>query len=266
MTEICQKTLQFAPWMHQQSRRLPGVMPLDMANWLAVDDAYKAQLAHKSALIARHRNEVLKLSRDATAAAEELLELVIVQLSGLEGFSVLGEVMETPDGRKVDLDHQTPLETISQLVQEDMCLLEKRGDEHVLTGALLCFPASWSLAQKFERPLLEIHAPVDSYTQDIAKRVQRLFDAVKPDRPLWRANALRYADPELYQPRTIGEGRERPKEGGFIRSERQSILRLPKSDFVVFSIHTTVVPVTCLSPAQANALKDYPIQAVSELA
>jgi len=87
---------------------------------------------------------------------------------------------------------------------------------------------------------------------------------VKPDRPLWRANALRYADPTLYQPRNHSEERPHPKSGGYIRSERQSILRLPKTDAVVFSIHTTVIPESALTPEQAAGLQKYPIIHASE--
>jgi hypothetical protein len=112
----------------------------------------------------------------------------------------------------------------------------------VLTAAVLCFPASWSLDQKFLRPLISIHQPVDSYSGDIARRVQRLFDAIRPDQVLWRANSLLYADPDLYQPRREGESRPRPGPAApYVRSERQCLRRLPDSGAVVFSIHTWVV-------------------------
>ena len=41
-----------------------------------------------------------------------------------------------------------PLIAAGRLVQEDLCLLEKpeAAAEHVLTGAILCFPSNWTLA------------------------------------------------------------------------------------------------------------------------
>ena len=107
----------------------------------------------------------------------------------------------------------------------------------MLTAAALCFPANWRLADKIEQPLTGIHAPVEEYDADIARRVQRLFDGVRAGRPLWRFNKLRYADADLHQPRRRETGRDMP----FIRSERQCILRLPESDAVAFTIHTYVV-------------------------
>ena len=137
----------------------------------------------------------------------------------------------------VSLDRDAPLLTLGRLVQEDICLLEKRGEEHVLTGAVLCFPANWRLAEKINRPLLGIHAPVPEYDENIARRVQRLFDGVRVGRPLWRFNKLSYSDADLHQPYKKTDGDVTP----FIRSERQCILRLPRTDAVVFSIHTFVV-------------------------
>lgn len=264
MTEICQNTLRFAPWMSAQSRRLPGIMPLQMDDWLQVDEVYAAQVNHKAELLRSEGDAVLRITREAEDAGRELLDLVLAELDRHPKFDIAGDNVNTPDGRDVWVDRSDPLRSLSQLTQEDICILQKHREEHVLTGAVLCFPASWSLAEKFERPLIAIHSPVASYTGEIAKRVQRLFDAVKPARPLWRANALRYADPELYQPRTLQEDRERPTQGGYIRSERQSILKLPETGACVFSIHTTVIPASALTQAQATALAEHPIHTVSE--
>ena len=126
--------------------------------------------------------------------------------------------------------------------QEDFCILQRQGDEHVLTAALLCFPSAWTLSEKIGRPLTSIHIPVPSYDAGIAARVQRLFDGVQPGRPVWRANHLRYDYPDLYQPHT--EANPRPvgnPHSPYERSERQTVLRLPGTGAVVFSIHTTMV-------------------------
>jgi hypothetical protein len=133
--------------------------------------------------------------------------------------------------------------TAALLVQEDLCILQKSGDEHVLTAAALCFPASWRLSEKYMRPLIGIHEPVDSYDDNIARRVQRMFDGIRPHRPLWRFNALWYDDPGLFQPRSALAPRDvtDAHTARFLRSERQSLSRLPETDAVVFSIHTFVL-------------------------
>ena len=148
-----------------------------------------------------------------------------------------------PDGRTVFIDQNDPLATLGRLVQNDFCILQKEHEEHVMTGAVLCFPASWSLAEKFMRPLTVIHEPVAPYNADIAKRVQRLFDGIKVDRPLWRFNALYYATPELFQPRNENDRRIvlEKNQARYFRSERQTLIRLPETGAVVFGIHTFIL-------------------------
>jgi len=252
MTPILQDRLPFYPWMDPRTARLPGVVPLEGAAWLRIDEAFAAQMAERDRLLATRFDAVHALRPEGRAAAQELLDVVLAHLSGVAGYRVGASSVLRPDGIEVPVDAAQPLSTLGRLVQEDLCLLERSGDEHVLTGACLCFPASWTLDEKIGRPLTGIHVPVASYTDDIARRVQRMFDAVRVEAPLWRMNALIYRDPTLHQPRREGDLRTDRRGGAFVRSERQCFVRLPQSRAVVFSIHTWVVPTTAL-PAEALA-------------
>lgn len=216
--------------------RLPGISPCDRDDWLRVDEAYEAQMAYRSKLLAEKRDAVLYMSDAAAPAARELLEAVLDILPA-HGFVRADESLHCPDGRLVTLDRDAPLWTLGHLVQEDLCIMQRKGEEHVLTGAVLCFPASWKLSEKIGKPLTAIHTPVPEYDADLARRVQRMFDGVKVGRPLQRHNRLSYADSDLHQP-----FRKRTTEAmGFVRSERQCILRLPETDACIFTIHTWVV-------------------------
>ena len=240
MTVILQQRV---PEEMRKAAGLPGIAPCGAQDWLRVDEAYGAQMARRLELLKLRRGDVIWLDERAQPAAAELLELALALLPQL-GFEQSGDQVICPDGRKVRVSRTDPLGSLGAVLQEDFCLLEKRGSEHVLTGAVLCFPASWSLAEKVARPLSAIHDPVKEYDAKLAMRVQRLFDGVQIDRPLWRMNQLWYEDAELHQPRSqtnpraIQDGR-----GGaaYYRSERQCILRLPRTNAVVFSIHTYVL-------------------------
>jgi hypothetical protein len=96
------------------------------------------------------------------------------------------------------------------------------------------------------RPLSIIHEPVEEYDDNITRRVQRLFDGLQVGRPLWRFNALVYADAELFQPRKMLERREKPTQNKakYMRSERQTLMRLPRTKAVVFGIHSFVTKLT----------------------
>ncbi len=230
------------PSMHL-GRALPGVQPLADHDWLWVDEAYGGQMALRAGLLGDHLEAVHYLEEGARAAAEELLEVTLALLPA-HGFAVGTQAVTCPDGRVVDLDFAAPLITLGRLVQQDLVLMQKRGDVHVLAGAVLCFPASWLLAEKAGHPLVHIHGRVEEYDADLARRVQRLFDGVRVGRPLWRANRLWYADATLHQPRSATAPREivdGPGEARYYRSERQCIFRLPRTDVVVFSIHTFVL-------------------------
>lgn len=265
MDEICQNSLPFAPWMHPASRRLPGIQPLAMQDWLIRDEAFAAQMALRDRLLNTRRADVFRVLPEAEPAARELLELVLSRLG--PGYRQVGRIVTRPDGVGVDLDSDHPLLVAARLVQEDLCLLDQRdgAGEHVLTGAVLCFPASWTLAEKIGHPMTRIHLPVDDYTANMAARVQRLFDALHGDRPLWRANALLYHDPSLYQPRRETDPRTAPQgRAEFLRSERQCLLRLARSRAVVFSIHTWVVPWARLSADQRAGLDIHPIETAGQ--
>ncbi|MCA3537903.1 MAG: DUF3445 domain-containing protein [Rhodobacter sp.] len=241
MPLILQTTLPFAPWMDPRTNRLPGVLPMEGDDWLRVDEAFAAQMAERNRLIREVPDLVHALLPQGVAAAQELYRRVLARLATEAGYAVGADAVQRPDGVSIPLDLSQPLLTLGRLVQEDLCLLDSVGGEHVLTGAILCFPASWTLAQKIGRPLSDIHIPVPSYDGGIARRVQRMFDAIRPEQPLWRANALLYDDPTLFQPRREGVPRPRPVEKTYLRSERQCLLRLPETRAVVFTIHTWVL-------------------------
>ncbi|SPF76617.1 hypothetical protein ALP8811_01626 [Aliiroseovarius pelagivivens] len=242
MVEICQNELPILPWANPRTARLPGLNPVEPGQWLQTDDVYPAQMAHRLFLMKEHGQLVHRLSDGARAAADELLEEVLAELSDKDGFEVQGDCVRCPDDRLVQLDRSQPLLTLGALVQEDFVILQKQDDEHVMTGAILCFPASWSLDQKYMKSLVKIHIPVDDYTPDIAARVQRLFDGIQVGRPMWRANYLSYNDPELFQPRREEERRSfSPEKEKWLRVERQTMKRLPRTGAVVFSIHSYVL-------------------------
>jgi hypothetical protein len=255
MTAILHSRLPVEIWMDPRTARLPGMLPLAPQDWLILDEAYAAQMAERRHLIAAQPGLVHALLPRARAAAGELMETIRPRLPGL-GFVARDAGWTCPDGVQVPDDPDAPLLTLGRLLQSDFCLLQDGPSGHVLTGAILCFPSSWTLAQKIGRDMAAIHVPVASYDAGLAARVQRLFDAIRPEQPMWRGNVLDYDDPALFQPRL--EGQARPPRAGdlgrFIRAERQSLLRLPRTRAVVFGIHVWQVAAQGLSPGSRAGL------------
>jgi hypothetical protein len=206
-----------------------------------VDEAYAPQMAERMRLMTSRRDDVIATADPDPETLSKMMRAVLDHLP--PGFARAGDQITCPDGRRVQIDTSDSFGTLGQIVQSDICLMEKRGNEHVLTGAVLCFPASWRLREKIGHPLTHIHIPVKSYTDDIARRVQRLFNGVRHGLPIWRFNALWYDDPNLYQPRAETEPRPLTEAGKtpYLRTERQVLWRLPDSDAVLFTIHTFIL-------------------------
>ena len=255
-TPILQDRLPHLPWIDPRTRRLPGILPVEGRDWLRLDEAYAPQMALRDRLIAAQPRVVHALLPQARPAAEELYHATLDWLRSAPGFTLTDTTATRPDAVTVPLDPAEPLLTLGRLVQEDLCLMERAGEEYALTGGILCFPASWSLAQKIGRPMTSIHDPVPVYDADIAKRVARLFDAIRPEQPLWRMNYLTYDDFVLHQPRGEGERRPQPTDHVYIRCERQCLLRLPVTRAVVFTIHTYVVDAASVTPEDLAALRE----------
>lgn len=249
-------TVRYAPYAHPRQSRKPGLAPLDPSTWIETDAHFAEQMAYRDRLIAERRDVVFAETETSEPAQTELLELLCAHLATRDDFSMSDQDVQRPDGIKVALVDEPPVLTVGRLVQEDFCILEKGEDEYVLTSAILCFPSRWSLAEKIGHPLTTIHGPVPEYTDDLAKRVNRVFEGVKVDLPLWRANWTIHDHAELHQP----SGDWRKEEGGdtlYMRVERQTFVRLPKSQAVVFGIRTFIDPLDQLTREQVLPLLDF---------
>ena len=222
---------------------LPGTRPISPDEWIICDDAFFQQMALRDKLIETKKDKVLAISDEAQEAAVELLKMTLDFCVSKLGYKKNVNKIIRPDKVSVEIDLNEPMTFLGRLVQNDFCILQKKDNEHVLTAAALCFPASWSLEEKFLKPLIDIHIPVKAYDGNIAKRVQRLFDGLQINRPVWRFNALYYEDPNLFQPRSVNQPRRKPAPNKvkYFRSERQTIIKLPESGAIIFGIHTFVV-------------------------
>lgn len=251
--EICQPSLPLAPWMDSGLNRLPGVKPLALADWIVTDAAFDRQMAYRDWLIAQRRADVLAETAAAAEAAGELLETLLAALADVPDYRIGQGAAVRPDGVTVPLERDDPMATVGRLAQEDFCLLLPQSGEHVLAAAVLCFPASWTLAEKIGRPMMRIHRPVPDYDGDVGGRVQRMFDRMRPDAAMFRANALVYDDPDLHQPRGEAAPKVLQRAKRWVRVERQTLRKLPETGAIAFGIHTYLVPVDSLSAAQRDS-------------
>ena len=261
MRVICQKRLPFSPWESEVTARLPGIQPLKNGILFLQDDAFDKQMEYRDELILKSRKKVFQLDNEASSAAKELLVMVLKKLNTNQNYKISKSEVTRPDGKSVALNGDNALIIAGRLVQEDLLILhwDEHLQEHSLKGGILCFPALWTLEEKMNKPMSRIHRPVNHYTEKISKLVQRMFTNLKVETPLWRANWYLYNDPELFTPQKESFSQTTRKsffEGDFwVRVERQTLVRLPESDAIVFGIHTFVVGKHDLTHHQIDSLK-----------
>ena len=65
MRVIVQQQLPTIPWLVPALARLPGVLPLSMADWLVVDDAFGGQMALRDQLLAERTDAVYAMTPGA---------------------------------------------------------------------------------------------------------------------------------------------------------------------------------------------------------
>lgn len=202
-----------------------GLRPLDPADWLLVDEDFDAEIAHKSALLAARRGDVLAVLDPGIEASQELLESVVANLAEHH--------RDQPNRPQAGL---TPIHAAALLVQEDLCVMTREPEGWVMTAACVCFPSRWRLADKMGKTVSAIHDPVPDY-DDISAPVDLFFDRMSVERPMWRTNWTLLDDPSLHQPNRPTTGATDPGSWTF-RVERQTLRKLPTTGAVVFTIRT----------------------------
>jgi len=252
----------YRPFLDGPWRLAVGIKALDLQAWIEVDERFVDQLAERRRLLAERRAEVLAGLPESRAGQEELLALLLEHLPARfpdhyrrhEGRI---ENRATRESFELEAWAEAPLELAGRLVQEDLCLMQRGEAGYRLVAAALCFPAHWRLADKLGRPLAAIHDPVPGFGERLAAPVDRFFASIQVERPVWRVNWSLVDTPDLFlppehrgHPREIAAGRA--GEELWLRVERQTLRRLPRTGDVVFGIHTYVEPLAAaIDSAQA---------------
>ncbi|MEM9234234.1 MAG: DUF3445 domain-containing protein [Pseudomonadota bacterium] len=230
---------------------------LDPADWIEPDDALAERLAQKALLSAKDPEGTFRAEAGTHAAQAEVLRLLTAYLTKYHPSLYWrdGPTMHLPKaGLCVDLTTGAPpLQIAGQLVDDDLCLMvrdETRGWH--LGAASLHFPSHWSMAEKFGLSMDDIHAPVPGFADRMAARVDRIFDHLRPEQPVWRLNWSLHDEPTLPLPGPTEGPRFQDTEEeallarAFMRVERQTLRKLPDSGAILFTIKTYIDPLPAL--------------------
>lgn len=141
-----------------------------------------------------------------------------------------------------------PLDFIGRHVQEDLIYMKQRDGDLYLDAGQLCFPANWSLAFDLGMSFKEIHKPIPGFKEEgIDARILQFLLNLEAGKPWWRKNwslmAGNRLDTSLETFDVWGKARkevttENAGQLVHVRVEVQKLFRLPRTDGILFSIHT----------------------------
>ncbi|WP_027165174.1 DUF3445 domain-containing protein [Mesorhizobium sp. WSM3224] len=242
-----------------------GLKPLEFDRWIEVDEFLLPHLAEKQRLYTQIPQKVFVAEDGTRDAQREVLDLLVAHLEaahpgthrrdGAEPVGFEGTIDRLPPALR-----EAPLARASLLVQEDLILMRRDDRGWRLAAGSLCFPSSWSLQEKFGKPLQEIHAPVPGFGPGTrpADLINRMFDGLQ-GQAVERFNWSIQADDSLYHPLSnlerIDRATNRPSRfpdgdidaHAFIRVERQTLRKLPTSRYILFTIRIHLDPLKVLA-------------------
>lgn len=238
------------PWLSM------GISRSTEAGWLVPDRRRDVELAERARLLADCHDDVFGALPGTEAAGAEVLELVrawerayrpdLASPGEADAVDALGAAAAPgPSGGP------HPLEAAGRRTQEDLVLMVPRDGRHHLDAAVLCFPSHWRLADKLGGDAAAIHGPVPGYDTELADRVDRFLDRLAPGVIVARRNWSVHDDPALFAPvPPVAPAPVEVDEVGdrlWLRSERQTLRRLPVTDAVLFTIRVQQIPFRTLA-------------------
>ena len=209
-----------------------GTRGLDEALWLTTDHRTAEELELRSRILREYPEHAQLLTGHDDALAE-LIDCVV---------AFRGEPLTI--GPVVD-GVRSELADLAVTIQEDV-LFMVRNDEHwYLAGGVLMFPDQWTLPDKIGRSMAQIHEPTDGYDELLEAKADQFLDRLSPGRVVRRRNWFVHDEPTHFLDRHVDQRavvNPDEVEGLWLRSERQTLRRLERSDAIVFTVKTQFAP------------------------
>ncbi|MBT2663723.1 DUF3445 domain-containing protein [Bacillus sp. ISL-45] len=243
-----------------------NAIPLNPPIAIEVTESYIEEMNLKRELLKKHPERCYHSESHTMGAQWEALDLILHDLAAYypETFKLVtnenhwkftnhhtGEKHSFTFGDSTTLD-QEPLDFVGMNVQEDLILMMQRDGDLFLDAGQLCFPANWSLYFDAGMSFREIHAPIPGFKSDsLDERILQFLMRIEAGSPWWRKNwslmAGNRLDTSLETFAEWGQARKKvTKENAgeivHFRVEVQKLFRLPKSNGILFTIHTHMLP------------------------
>lgn len=231
----------YLPFLDGAPLLVPGLKPIEMADWLAPDTEALHWLKQK--------HEIMRTRRAQVFGDKGI---------GPVGDDVLARVCEATGD--VPEDWSTPLEQAAAMVSDDLCVMAKIDEHWVLQAASLCAPTFWRLSDMLGKPLVGLHADVPGANQNLVPRVARIFEGLRGGIVLERLNWTVQAGDERFTPDSAPlkafaaqalVADDDALDVLHLRVERQTICRLDDTH-ILFTIRVCLDPLRAAMSTSSN--------------
>ncbi|UJR16215.1 hypothetical protein I4U23_003125 [Adineta vaga] len=274
--------IRYRPFRDGPFQMTMGLQSLNILEWIQIDRNYREELILKQKLLNSNRRSDIFICKDeAYAGAMETLQMLIEHLpyqypNMFQRNHSKTQITNLITGKLFDLteaNHKHPLEIASLLVQEDLVIMQRAANEetYYANALAVCFPSGWLPKSKCGLPLASVHMPhVPFFQEKLRTSMDRYFLKLKVENPVQRVNwtlqignelchtAIDEKDSRLITKDTAGELM-------YLRTERQTLRRLPKSNTILFTIktHMTKMEDVCRNEPEtakrlAGAVRNWP--------
>lgn len=257
----------YQPYVAGAFRWRLGLRPLDLAEWIELDDRYDGDVSRKQQLMELNAGTVNAAMEGTAAEGAEVLESLCGHLVTRwparferRGDELIDLVRRT--SFDVSNRHEHPLFTAGRLVQEDLALLVEREGALVFGAGSVCFPNRWDLQSKIGLPLSAVHAPVAQLNEQLEGPIDSFFTRLTSAKPFWRLGwgVVDTDDPYTPLDGTAAPTMDLPEPGDssvpdrlFLRVERETVRRFPSTSCVLFTIRTYIRPLRHLAGRSDDA-------------
>ena len=119
------------------------------------------------------------------------------------------------------------------------------ADEQLpFVAGVVCSPSRWKLSEKIGHDMLTVHKPVSLYAEHIGAAVDTTLTRLSPEKPIWRSNWTLEDHPALFQPYSPDKPLVEHPSQLWIRIERETLRRLPRTRGILFTIRGFQEPLT----------------------
>ncbi|OAP54275.1 hypothetical protein AYL99_11376 [Fonsecaea erecta] len=242
-----------------------GIRKLNVDDWIIYDNLFLDEHRRKfERLQDPEVRPVIFQCQDGTyEASKEALAIIVQYITTRypDMFQVDGDYLQIPSlGESYRIREpfdRHPLEIAGLIVYEDVYVLQKGPDDiYYLKACFLSFPPGWHLRDRIGYPLFKMHQAVPHWKEKLQKPMERFFLKLKEGGGVQRNNQFIQTTPAIYHPAPLDDYPVCTSiDQVHIRIELQSLMRMPETQALLFTIHPWVLPVKELAHEPGNLEK-----------